>query len=317
MRLVSLLLAAALLVPALVRAGSTCPPPAPSLETLDSAQLHRDVRDRGFLWQLTRQGRTSWLYGTVHVSKPEWILPGPLVQAVFARAAVLALELDPADPELMRLFAQPADSPRQQRVLAGLEPRIAQLAERECVPAAGIARLQPLLQVSTLSLAETRRDGFHPELAIDGMLWGLARRTGKQVVALETPASQLAALTPETEADERVLVTQSLDEMNSGTERGALLRLLQAWASGDGQALATYLDWCECMDTPEERRYLRRINDERNPAMADKLAALDAGGQSFFAAVGALHMTGPKALQELLRARGFTVQPVSLHADRP
>lgn len=315
MRLVSFLLAAFLLTPPLVRAE--CPPPAPSIDSLDLAQLQRNVRDRGFLWQLTRDGRSSWLYGTVHVSKPEWLLPGPRVRSAFAQAQVLALELDPGDPELMRVFAQPADTPRTERVLAGLQPRIAQFAERECVPAAGIARLQPLLQVSTLSLSETRRDGFHPELAVDAMLWGLARRTGKQVVALETPAAQLAALTPESEADERLLVTQSLDEMDSGNGREALLRLLQAWAANDRQALASYLDWCECMDTPEERRYLRRINDERNPAMADKLAALHAGGQSFFAAVGSLHMTGPQALQELLRARGFTVQPVSLTAATP
>ena len=317
MRLVSFLLAVLLLAPALTRAESACPPPAPTLDSLDATQLRRDVRDRGFLWQLTRDGRSSWLYGTVHVSKPEWLLPGPRVQAAFGRAQVLALELDPGDPELVRVFAQPGDTARDARVLAGLGPRIAVLAEHECVPAAGLQRLPPMLQVSTLSLNETRRDGFHPELAVDAMLWGLARRSGKQVVALETPASQLAALTPETEADERVLVTQSLAEMDSGNGRTVLLRLLQAWAANDSQALVSYLQWCECMDTPEERRYLRRINDERNAAMADKLAALHAGGQTFFAAVGALHMTGPQALQELLRARGFAVQPISLTSAPP
>ena len=315
MRLVSFLLAALLLVPALARAE--CPPPAPTLDSLDATQLRSDVRDRGYLWQLTRDGRTSWLYGTVHVSKPEWLLPGPRVQAAFGQAQVLALELDPSDPELMRVLAQPADPARDQRVLAGLGPRIAKLAQRECVPAAGLQRLQPMLQVSTLSLTETRRDGFHPELAVDGMLWGLARRSGKQVVPLETPASQLAALTPETEADERVLVTQSLEEMDSGNGRAVLLRLLQAWAANDRQALDSYLKWCDCLQTPEERRYLQRINDDRNAAMADKLAALHAGGQTFFAAVGSLHMTGPQALQQLLRARGFTVQAISLTSASP
>ena len=319
MRIVTRLLASLLLlfVACGAQAQPDCPPAAPKLDTLAAGALRGDVRDRGFLWRLTRDGRTSWLYGTVHVSKPEWLLPGPRVRAAFAQAQVVALELDPADPELMRLFAQPGDVARKQRVTAGLGPRIAQVAARECVPAAGLATLQPMLQVSTLSLSEARREGFHPEFAIDAMLWGLAQRTGKKFVALETPASQVAALTPGSEADERALLVQGLDEIESGSDRTSLQRLLQAWATNDEHALATYLDWCECLTTPEERRYLQRVNDARNAPMADKLAALQARGESFFAAVGSLHMTGPQALQRLLQARGFTVESVPLTGATP
>jgi uncharacterized protein YbaP (TraB family) len=300
-------------------AQSDCPPVPPTLENLRPEQLAADVRDRGYLWRLTRDGRTSWLYGTVHVSRPEWLLPGPRVQSAFAQSEVLALELDPGDPELQKVFMERGDSGRAQRVMAGLQARLAQVAARECVPAGSLSALQPILQVTTLSLFETRRDGFHPELAVDAMLWELARRSDKPVVALETPASQMAALLPASEADERVLITESLEEIESGTGRRSLRRLLQAWADNDLQALLTYPEWCECMDTPEERRYLQRLNDERNGPIADKLAALQAGGRRFFAAVGALHMTGPQALPQLLRARGFQVEPVPLSTspDKP
>jgi len=296
-------------------AQSSCPPPAPAIESLKAAQLRADVRDRGFLWRLTRDGRTSWLYGTVHVSRPEWVLPGPRVQAALAESDALALELDPADPELPRLFASAGDEARNARVLAGLQPRLAKAAERECVPGAALAAMRPILQVTTLSLSETRRDGFHPELGVDAVLWGFARRMGKPVVALETAAAQLEALMPQSEAEERTLVADSLDEIDSGAGRRSLRRLLYAWADGDFAALADYPQWCECMDTPEERRYLQRLNDERNGPMADRLAALHGQGQRFFAAVGALHMTGPQSLPILLRARGFEVQSVPLSAQ--
>jgi uncharacterized protein YbaP (TraB family) len=314
MRLSSILraLAAGMLLVAstLGFAQGSCPPPAPTPETLRPEQLGADVRDRGFLWRLTRDGRSSWLYGTVHVSRPEWLLPGPTVESAFSQSTVLALELDPGDPDLARAFALAVDPARSERVLAGLRPRLAQLAARECVPAAALASMQPILQLTTLSLFETRREGFHPEFAVDAMLWGLAQMEGKKVVALETPASQLAALTPATEADERVLVTQGLAEIEGGEERSALLRLLKAWADGDVQTLSTYPEWCQCMETPEERRYLARLNDERNGPIADRLLALHAAGEPFFAAVGALHMTGPQALPVLLRARGFQVERV-------
>jgi uncharacterized protein YbaP (TraB family) len=305
-----------LLASGLATAQDNCPPPAPTLEALRPEQLQSDVRDRGFLWKLSRDGRTSWLYGTVHVARPEWMLPGPAVQAALEASPVLALELDPSDPELANVFATPEDPARKQRVMAGLGPQLAKAVARECVSAASIASMQPLLQVTMLSLYETRRDGFHPEFAVDAMLWGMARLAGKQVVALETPASQVAALIPESEADERVLVTQGLEEIDSGEGRSTLLRLLKAWAEGDAQTLASYPQWCQCLDTPAERRYLERLNDERNGPMADKLSQLHASGQDFFAAVGSLHMTGPHGLDKLLRARGFQVERVSFPSSQ-
>ncbi len=45
---------------------------------------------------------------------------------------------------------------------------------------------------------------------------------------------------------------------------------------------------------------LAALNDERNPAMAERIEALHSEGQRLFVAVGALHMTGPKALPALL-----------------
>lgn len=310
--LVHALLGGMLLVGATQAAGTSCPPPAPTIENLQPEHLRAEVRDRGFLWQITRDGRSSWLYGTVHVSRPEWLLPGPRVQAALLDSEVLALELDPADPELAKIFMAPGDAARNGRVLAGLRPRLAKAAATACVSAPALAAMRPILQVTTLSLADGRRDGFHPELAVDAMLWGFMQRLGRPIVALESPASQLEALVPASEADERVLLAQSLDEIESGASRRSLGRLLQAWADNDLAALTTYQQWCECMDSPEEQRYLRRLNDERNGPIADRLLALHAQGKRFFAAVGALHMTGPQALPALLRARGFDVRPVPL-----
>jgi uncharacterized protein YbaP (TraB family) len=89
-------------------------------------------------------------------------------------------------------------------------------------------------------------------------------------------------------------------------------RLLRAWASGDEATLASYPQWCMCLETAAERRFMHRLLDERNGGMADRLAALHAGGRQVFAAVGALHMTGPRGVQALLRERGFEVRLVPL-----
>ena len=301
-----------LLAPAVwAQPRSDCPPeftPA----NLKPEDLRRDVRDRGLLWRLEKDGRVAWLYGTVHAARVEWALPGPRIHAALADSDVVALELDPSDPELPRLLMQRPDPARDERVLAPLRSRIAALAERACVPGDRIAPLRPMLQMITLSMFEARREGFHPELAIDAVLFGMARGLGKEVVALESAALQVSALQPESEEDERVLLDRGLQSMEAGPRRALQLRLLQAWAKGDEATLASYAQWCMCLETPAERRYLKRLLDDRNPAMADRLAALHARGRQVFAAIGALHMTGPRAVQTLLRERGFDVRLVPL-----
>lgn len=290
---------------------AACPPPAPTLQNIQPDDLRRDVRDRGLLWRLEKDGRASWLYGTVHVSRVEWLVPGPRIQAALVGSDVLALELDPADPEIRRQFGARHDPARQARVTAGLQARIASLAAQACLPAEQAGAVRPMLLLALLSLAESRREGLHPEFGVDAVLWGMATRLGKEVVALETAAAQVAALTPASEDDERELVASALDDLEAGSSRAILQRMLQAWAGGDEQLLASYPQWCQCLDTPAERRFFRQLNDDRNPGIADKLDALHAGGQRVFAAVGALHMTGPNALPDLLRQRGYRVERIS------
>ena len=122
-------------------------------------------------------------------------------------------------------------------------------------------------------------------------------------------------MTPASEDDERALIDKSLRDMESGEGRRQLRRAAEMWASGDEARLANYAQWCDCMETPAEQRFAQRLNDERNPAMADKLAALHAQGARVFGAVGFLHMTGPQSLLQLMRARGFTVQRVTFPAN--
>jgi uncharacterized protein YbaP (TraB family) len=287
-----------------------CPPPPLDLQQLRPDELSATARDRGALWRLDKDGRTSWLYGTFHVGRVDWAMPGAFIQHALESSDVLALELDPADPDLGRLFTAGGDAEREQRVLAGLQPRISALAQRACLRPDGLAALRPLFQLMMLGMTEARREGLHAEIGVDAVLYGMARRLGKEFVALETPAAQVAALVPDSEADERVLVERAVEDLESGANREQLAQLLHTWARGDAARLASYPQWCSCMDTPAEQRLYRRLNDLRNPAMADKVAALHAAGQRVFAAVGVLHMTGPQAMHDLMRERGFAVERI-------
>jgi hypothetical protein len=78
-----------------------CPPPVPpaSAEQLRAAQQ----RDRGLLWRLVKDGRESWLYGTLHVGRPEWTEPGPALRRALGWRSVKCARLGRLRSRCLRL----------------------------------------------------------------------------------------------------------------------------------------------------------------------------------------------------------------------
>jgi uncharacterized protein YbaP (TraB family) len=118
-------------------------------------------------------------------------------------------------------------------------------------------------------------------------------------------------LLPSDPAEALNTLADSLTQLEDRSGRRVLARLARAWEWGDLHALSTYEAWCECATTDDERAFMRRLNDERNPALADGIAAQHHTGLRVFAAVGALHMTGRAGLPLLLAQRGFRVERIA------
>lgn len=293
------LLAWVLLVRAAVSVPA-CPPPPP---TATPQALKSTASDRGLLWRLTREGRSSFLYGTLHVGKPEWRRLGPRTTSALRQADVLALEIDPQGA------SPPPAEPRTVPALPqALQQRLQAAFDRACVPADSLAGLHPVWQLGLLSLLEARWLGMDPAFAQELLLAAQARQQGMTVVSLETVATQTQALVPDQPAAAHSLLAQGLQQLEDQSARRVLGRMARAWETGDLATLEAYEQWCECATDALDRAFMRRLNDERNPRLADGIEARHAAGQRVFAAVGALHMTGPQALPGLLRARGFKVE---------
>jgi len=279
-----------------------CPPALPTQP--DSGA---PGQDRGLLWRASRDGRTIHLFGTLHIGKPNWRRLGPLTLAALRASDVLALEVDPNDPALIQALAdtrppQPLPDPLQQRLNRAFE--------RACLATEALATLHPVLQVTTLTVMEARWLGMDASYATEQVLSAQVRTQGRRVVALESAAAQIQALVPEDEAAARELLSQSLQQLEDRSARRVLDKLAAAWERGDVAALEDYAHWCECAADEADRAFLRKLNDDRNGPLADGIEAQHRQGKRVFAAVGALHMTGPQSLPRLLEQRGFRVERV-------
>ncbi|MGE0497627.1 MAG: TraB/GumN family protein [Ramlibacter sp.] len=297
-------------------APDNCPAPVQPLGPAQVAEGLRSAPDRGFLWRLERDGRRSWLYGTLHVARAEWVVPGPRVRQALNNSDVLALELDLLDPQtLSELMAPPTEQELAGRaaLTADQQQQVADLARAQCLPLAALAGKSPMMQLASLTVLAGRADGFYPELAIDLVLRGWAEARKIPVLGLESAQAQRALLESlgETVEEQRETLKEQLAELTTGHAREQLRKVANIWARGDLATLAGYPQWCACMDTPAQQRSMARLLDDRNLPLARRIAALHAGGQRVFAAIGALHMVGPSSVVNHLRDAGFTVVPVA------
>ena len=247
----------------------------------------------------------------MHVARFEWSFPGPQLTQVLRQARVLALELDVSDPQAL------ADA-LQAVCRSGLRHR----CRRRCAPGWPgawppnacprrlLSLLPPALQAATLGALAGRRDGLDPAWSIDAMLAARARAADLRVVSLETLATQLAALQGPRGEQSLRFVERTLDSLDSGQAAPQVQRMAEVWATGDLAALERWPEWCDCMNDAGDRALMRRLLDDRNAAMADRIDALHREGGPVLAAVGALHMVGPQGLPARLVARGYRVERV-------
>jgi uncharacterized protein YbaP (TraB family) len=296
-------------------AATDCPPQAPPLTPEQVEAGMRAAEDHGFLWRVTRDGRTSYLYGTIHVARLEWVFPGPTVVDALRESDTVALELDVLDAEVQRRLQLAMSADRGLALPAAVVDRVRRRAALECVSPDALAKMAPEMQVASLTVLAARRDGLDPAYSVDLMLSGVAHGARKTVISLETPEAQMKALQMPSADDAVAFMTDALDDLESGRVRPLLNRLAAIWAAGDHAQLSRYGEWCDCRRTPAEQLAMKRLVDDRNPAMADAIDALHRNGRRVFAAVGSLHMIGPRGLPALLAARGYTVERGDFEAE--
>jgi tetratricopeptide (TPR) repeat protein len=181
-----------------------------------------------------------------------------------------------------------------------LPPALARRIERqlklECADIEAFAKYSPELQIASLSVMAARRDGLDPANAIDLVLAVLAREFGKPVASLETPELQVQALQMPSQSETIAFVSSALDDLESGRTRPMLNRMAKVWTEGNYAELSRFESWCNCVDTAAERAAMKRMLDDRNPQLAEAIDSLHGSG-TVFAAVGSLHMIGPKGLR--------------------
>lgn len=253
--------------------------------------------EKPFLWQVKNGGKSSWLFGTIHLGvDAERELPKQVWDA-FNASECFVMEANPAEITMSEV-ASMATLPRGQKLsdLVGVSVFRALVSKvRGTLPESLLERSQPWF-VSLLLL----RSGYENTISMDAAMLARARQSGKQVFFLEDWRDAMKEYAAIVNADD-------LKEMlaNEGKLEKDLNDLIEAYRSGQEEKLAGILDRVYG-STKDGRQKMHRLIEGRNhkwmPVLLEALR-----GRGCFVAVGVGHYLGNESLRSLLDARGWMI----------
>ncbi len=151
-----------------------------------------------------------------------------------------------------------------------------------------------------LAVARLSALGYLPEFGLEQHFTSAAGT--RPILELETLDQQLAVLTSPPMPVQDEMLAETIEQMD--TIEPIIAAMIVAWLSGDDREFGRLFD-LESGDSPEIQAFMRRLLEDRNVGMAEKIAGyLNAPGTTFVL-VGAAHLTGPEGIVALLEARGL------------
>ncbi|WP_084582616.1 TraB/GumN family protein [Sphingomonas azotifigens] len=281
--------------------GQAAPAAAPAVQSRPATPA---------LWVVKDADTTIYLFGTVHVLKPDLRWFDSAVKAAFDKSDTLVLELIEPDPATMQgLLAKMAVAPAGSKPIAEQLPADKREAYLKAmadlgVPPAAFDPLQPWIAGITLSVAGLPKLGYDPASGAEKVLTTAARTAGKQVIGLETAEQQLGYFAGMPARLQLAFLGAAIDDYpKMGDE---LAKMIDQWAAGDPEALGATMN--EGMrDTPELAGILLT---DRNARWAKWIEARLQTPGTVFLAVGAGHLAGADSVQAFLAKDRVTAERV-------
>lgn len=259
------------------------------------------------LWVVERDGRTLYLFGSIHLLPPRTNWQREALTKARAQSQVFVFEapLDQAGSEMARFVEQHGrlkDGRLLKDVLrAGHYEELETAAWRaHCSPKL-FESFRPWMAGVYLELCSYIKARFSRYYGADQVIEQEANARGAQLAYFETVQEQLsyfAALDRRTE-------TAYLRNVVRGvlSDPDLPYRLLSAWAAGQTDVLGRLVD-DGFKDVPALRS---RLLVARNRKWVPRISEMLASDKTHFVTVGVGHLVGKDSVVAMLRAKGFKV----------
>ena len=259
------------------------------------------------LWSISDPDSTIYLFGTVHVLRPDTPWGSAKVDAAFDASDNVIFEISNPDDQaaLVPLIRQHGVSP-QTPLSSLLTPK--EFADLDAAArtiggtGAGFDAFRPWLAALTLSVAPLAKAGYDPQSGVELILKHRAEEAGKPVTGLETIDRQVQILAGLSEETQLAFLRSTLHDFDEATTE--LDALVAAWAAGD---VATIDRIGVAEMKAESAEVYEALLARRNANWADRIQTILAGSGVTFIAVGSAHLAGADSVQQILESRSVEV----------
>jgi len=263
------------------------------------------------IWKVKGAHGTVYLFGTIHVMKPEVDWETAQVKQAFDASDTVYVEVANLDDQAAALplaaqfgmdMAHPLSSKISKDDVALLDTAVKSMG----LPGeAMLEPMQPWLVTMTVSVLPMMKAGYDPAGGVDVVLLGQARKAGKKIEGFETMEQQLHFVADEPQAEQVAKLHEELAEMDKSAAE--MSDMVAAWELGDVAKIAA-METGELKEKhPEEYKTLVVERNEKWAATLDGLLKDSATGD-VFVAVGAAHLAGDESVIELLKKGGWVVE---------
>lgn len=267
-----------------------------------SAQYH------SLLWKISGNGlqQPSYLFGTMHTSDKRVLQKGEDVLRYFTDADAYAMELDPAESFNLSLLS---------KLMMGKNYSLKKMIpEREYALLDSVVKAQvgfslklfdhvaPVFIMTILEAAsiDSDNEAEHGDEVLDLLFYRKAKEAKKKIIGIETVDEQLKALTALSYEEQADMLVHSIREYERSTQ--TMKEMVRFYIAQQLDSIVMLND-----EDPMPEKFYKALVTDRNKRMANRIGDLVLK-QSFFIAIGALHLPGEKGVIELLRKKGYIVE---------
>lgn len=274
------------------------------------AQGAKGAQKRNMLWRVTSDNNVVYILGSVHML-PKSVYPlDSAIDLAFDDAArvVFELNLDSAASISSAMGLMKKGAYQDGRTLQGsISKETYELVEKRLkklgLPIAMFNKFEPWVVAMMMTALDMKQDGYEAQYGLDQHLHQKAQEAGKEVIGLETMDFQVDLFDKMPEQAQEDFLRQTL-EMGADAATGMLDMMVEAWRTGDAEAL-------ERIGTEfitKDSTLYESILFERNRNWVPQIETFLHEDSRYLVVVGALHLVGEHGVIQMLRSKGYTIE---------
>ena len=259
------------------------------------------------LWKVTGNNleHASYLYGTIHVICPDDFFLPEQTESILEQCDQLVLEMDISDPAVLQTVQKGMINPQRKNIKSDLTDEDQKLLNDVLTQTLGVGIDQMGIMkpwaLSTVLSVKLGLDCDQPS-QYEMEFLKLAKEADMQISSLESATEQIAIFENIPYEKQLQLLMEGIK--NQEEDKELLLRMVDTYKKQDINALYNFI-----LQEEEMKEFSKFLLDNRNVKWIPILIEAMAEKPSFIA-FGAGHMAGDKGVIELLKAEGYTVEPV-------